>query len=548
MIMKKYLSIIVTIIMMFGSTKISAQVKIGDNPTTVNSGSLLELESTNKGLLMPRLADTTSISNPPQGMFMFNNNDTSLYFRRLGGWRRLSIGDDNYWKGIGFDIGLPVDRIYTQFPVTISMLGNPPLGMHAPFQTRGMIGNTLAMFGNGAPDNTAGISLVGNWPGIFFNSYYNSGNTNMAPGYSGNISLDPNAGNYWFSFNNNATSPNTKVNQATKMYLSKDGKLGLNTTISNRAWMEEQGAVNNASAIFGGEGAGVAIEEHFPSIGFNSYYNGSGYSSIGAGYGGEIGIDQNNGDFYVTTTKGNVGTANNIYAGYVRTFNVAPSGDVGINTLTPGSQLEIAQPNNTISPSNGLTFTSYDGSHTPAVFGGYNLSVYTGVLNGNSFEGSYLVFQAGAPEGSYSVEANIDYSGSYHQTSDRRFKKDIASLDQKDMLQKLLSLKPSNYHFINQNTNTPKSYGFIAQDVEQVFPEFVNTIQDKKMLAYSSFIPVIVAAMQEQQQEIETLKTQNPIAPSVQTENNDLKSQVSTLTDMVKQLQQKVDALEKQGK
>lgn len=546
--MKKYLSIIVTIIMMFGSTKISAQVKIGDNPTTVNSGSLLELESTNKGLLMPRLADTTSISNPPQGMFMFNNNDTSLYFRRLGGWRRLSVGDDNYWKGIGFDIGLPVDRIYTQFPVTISMLGNPPLGMHAPFQTRGMIGNTLAMFGNGAPDNTAGISLVGNWPGIFFNSYYNSGNTNMAPGYSGNISLDPNAGNYWFSFNDNATSPNTKVNQATKMYLSKDGKLGLNTTISNRAWMEEQGAVNNASAIFGGEGAGVAIEEHFPSIGFNSYYNGSGYNSIGAGYGGEVGVDQNNGDFYVTTMTGKAILADKPFsAGFVRTFNINNQGYVGINTDAPQSQIEIEQPDNSINSSNGLTFTSHEGAN-PVNTTSFNISGFTGFLNGATFPGSYLVFQTDYGSGFVQV-ANIDLNGNYHQTSDARYKKDISSLDQKDMLQKLLTLKPSNYHFIEEKTTMPKSYGFLAQDVEKVFPEFVNSIQGKKMLAYSSFIPVIVAAMQEQQQEIEALKTQNRFAsPSVQNENNDLKSQVSALTDMVKQLEQKVDALEKKVK
>lgn len=553
--MKKHLYSIVTILTMLGSTKILAQVKIGDNPTVVNSGSLLELESTNKGLLMPRLADTTSISNPPQGMFMFNNNDTSLYFRRLGGWRHLSVGDDNYWKGIGFDIGLPVDRIYTEFPVTVSMLGSAPLGMHAPFQTRGMIGNTLAMFGNGAPDHTAGISLVGNWPGVYFNSYYNSNIFTMAPGNTGNISLDESntaGGAFLFKLTGYAANANTSVsNGNAQMILNNDGKLSLNTgTVSTRAWFEQHGAVNNASAIFGGEGAGVAIEEHFPSIGFNSYYNGSGYNSIGAGYGGEVGVDQNNGDFYVTTMTGKAILADKPFsAGFIRTFNIAPSGNVGINTIDPESELEIANLDNSISPSNGLTFTSVE--HSIYTYsGGFNLSAFVGVLNGDIFDGtSYLVFQAKHSDGTFSNVANIDEQGNYHQTSDRRFKKDIASLDQNDMLQKLLSLKPSNYHFINQSNNTQKSYGFIAQDVEQVFPEFVNTIQNKKMLAYSSFIPVIVAAMQEQQQEIEALKNQNrSTTPSVQTENDDLKNQVSTLKDMVKQLQEKVDALQKQVK
>ena len=45
-----------------GQQTAQAQVKIGDNPTTINLGSVLELESTNKGLLMPRisLANTTT--------------------------------------------------------------------------------------------------------------------------------------------------------------------------------------------------------------------------------------------------------------------------------------------------------------------------------------------------------------------------------------------------------------------------------------------------------------------------------------------------------
>lgn len=41
-----------------------AQVKIGDNPTSINANSVLEIESTNKGLLMPRvtLSNTTAAS------------------------------------------------------------------------------------------------------------------------------------------------------------------------------------------------------------------------------------------------------------------------------------------------------------------------------------------------------------------------------------------------------------------------------------------------------------------------------------------------------
>lgn len=55
----------------------AAQVKIGDNPTTINPNSILELENTSKGLLLPRL-NLVATNNPAptnafvQGMFIFN--------------------------------------------------------------------------------------------------------------------------------------------------------------------------------------------------------------------------------------------------------------------------------------------------------------------------------------------------------------------------------------------------------------------------------------------------------------------------------------------
>jgi hypothetical protein len=54
----------------------SGQVKIGDNPTTLSSSSILELESTSKGFVPTRL-DANQISNladPATGMMVYNTN------------------------------------------------------------------------------------------------------------------------------------------------------------------------------------------------------------------------------------------------------------------------------------------------------------------------------------------------------------------------------------------------------------------------------------------------------------------------------------------
>ena len=67
----------------------NAQVKVGNNPTTINTNSVLEIESTNKGLLMPRLALTSTTTASPlsahvAGMNVYNTATAGdvTYFRK----------------------------------------------------------------------------------------------------------------------------------------------------------------------------------------------------------------------------------------------------------------------------------------------------------------------------------------------------------------------------------------------------------------------------------------------------------------------------------
>src|ERR1700754_1666419 len=73
-------------------TLLQAQLKVGDNPTNMQKSSILELESTRQGLLLPRLADTASINalNPPDGMIIFLNADKSLRLRSNGSWKKIA--------------------------------------------------------------------------------------------------------------------------------------------------------------------------------------------------------------------------------------------------------------------------------------------------------------------------------------------------------------------------------------------------------------------------------------------------------------------------
>jgi hypothetical protein len=76
------------------STK--AQLKIGDQATTINKSAILELQSTKQGFLLPRLTDTAAINGltPPDGMIIYlqttTGADRGLYIRKSGIWQRIT--------------------------------------------------------------------------------------------------------------------------------------------------------------------------------------------------------------------------------------------------------------------------------------------------------------------------------------------------------------------------------------------------------------------------------------------------------------------------
>ncbi len=73
--------------------QVSCQIKIGDNPTIIDSTSLLELESHNKGLLLPRLntQEMNAMIKPPNGVIIFNTDSSSIVIRTNGGWRKIQL-------------------------------------------------------------------------------------------------------------------------------------------------------------------------------------------------------------------------------------------------------------------------------------------------------------------------------------------------------------------------------------------------------------------------------------------------------------------------
>jgi len=214
-----------------------------------------------------------------------------------------------------------------------------------------------------------------------------------------------------------------------------------------------------------------------------------------------------------------------------------------------------------VATSNLTTGESY-GIHATAgnAASGYNYGVYanlTGCHNGAALYatdddwGSQFVngryagyFQGrvhatgmsigGTPNSSYTlnVKGNVHVDGAFSTTSDSRYKTNVKNLG--SALEKIAGLRPVTYNFkaedlseyyalvpdsvkisdekdlrkyfgLGEKRDTKrKQIGFIAQELQQVFPELVHK-DDQGMLSvnYIALIPVLTGAIQEQQQIIE---------------------------------------------
>jgi trimeric autotransporter adhesin len=80
----KLLSIIIATLF---ATNVHAQLKIGDNPNTIFASSALEIESTDKGVLIPRMtkAQKNTIVTPSTGLLVFQNAPDSVGFHYYNG-------------------------------------------------------------------------------------------------------------------------------------------------------------------------------------------------------------------------------------------------------------------------------------------------------------------------------------------------------------------------------------------------------------------------------------------------------------------------------
>lgn len=142
----------------------------------------------------------------------------------------------------------------------------------------------------------------------------------------------------------------------------------------------------------------------------------------------------------------------------------------------------------------------------------------TGISSGNNTGINYGLYgsaSGGATNYAIYAAGDMNYTGTLTNVSDRKFKNNIQTVDSNTALNSLLQLKPSSYSFKpefikSMNMSDKAQIGFIAQELQQVFPDLVSinkhpgqTKNEPSIeylgVNYIGLIPILTASIKEQQ-------------------------------------------------
>lgn len=166
--------------------------------------------------------------------------------------------------------------------------------------------------------------------------------------------------------------------------------------------------------------------------------------------------------------------------------------------------------------------------------GSTGTTIFYGNIDTDRPDGLYLQYSH------YNVPTIINYNTKVYTTgistngvwyaSDIRLKKDITPLE--DSLDKILSLRGVNYFWKDKISGTGKQTGFIAQEVEKVFPEVVSE-NDKgtKNVNYSALIAPVVESIKTIYPKV--INNTSEIA-KLKAENKSLEERIAKLESLVK--------------
>lgn len=544
-------TISILLVMTMAITHLKAQ-NVGIGTNTPQASAALDISATNKGFLLPRLteAQRLAIANPAKGLLVYQT-DGNIGLQHFDGTAWKSLQANGSFVDLTSDQSIAGNKVFTKDlfinqirlgnganGITSSLafgpgnLGfnqginnvaighramsyneagnnNSALGFFAMyFNTVGV--NNVAVGSNSLRDNTNGsqntvvgtdamrknLSGYGNQAFGYTALYDNiSGNSNVAIGFS---SLGNNiGGNGNTAVGNNAISQLEWGKNNTAIGYYADIVL---TDAQNATAIGASAEANCSHCLILGAQKDVNYNRPSVSVGIGVKKPLSMLHVDPDGSGGIlVGTDKFEGGY--TTIQMGISAKS---GGYGFLQSVSASGSAyGTLALNPESGKVGIRTGNAI----GDLHVKQSVETTPVATGGLALERRntTDRWNLATDQNNYLSFAFNGSAKSYINPSN----GSYVTLSDMRIKKDIQPLE--PVLAKVMQLQPKTYHYQDNKTTAPLSYGLIAQELEALFPDMVSTDEASgiKAVGYDHLIVVALKAIQELKGEIEVLKIEN---------------------------------------
>lgn len=291
------------------------------------------------------------------------------------------------------------------------------------------------------------------------------------------------------------------------------GNVGIGTATPDKAGLVVNTVVGSTPAIFGENTSGVGLDVAWPGIAFNGYYN-AGRKPLVDGFVGGINMDPSNGLIKIYNSAAS-GTANTNISQFDRVY-INNQGKVGIGVSSPDQLLDVNGRarirHNTFTAGIWMSNSLNSTNGADGAFYGMKTDTEAGIYIGNAWR--FWVNNTG----NVTVGGTVTASCGVLVCSDLRYKKNITSLN--NSLENILQINGVRYDFKKEdfperNFSDKNQIGFIAQQLEKIYPEMVFTDEKGyKSVDYARLTPVLVEALKEQQQMIDQLKSDNHILNS----------------------------------
>ena len=470
-------NILITIVIML-SYNASLMAQVGINTTTPDPSSMLDIQSTAKGLLIPRmtLVERNNIPSPAQGLMVYQTDNTpGFYYYNGSTWSAIVAAEDDKWivQGVNmYNANTGNVGIGTATPKELFQIGDNSASS-----------NTLLVTSGEGEVSSLTLYLEDN------NDYVN---------YSDRTAI----GNINFSINERITADGAPTDyDIAKVYSRIQGRVHSDDGGTNGGWIQgglgfytsnptdanaNDGLVENMTIAYNGDvGIGTTEPQQKLHVAGNAKISGSTYFGT---------------NLISTSNVARIHSDNTYGPAWLEYQNTATSNAaiLDIKTTNFGGQIS----------SRGIHALYLNGGNGKTVVAGTN-GFFTTSVGGNPI--------ALYTEKSLYVKGNMYRTGSSSTVSDRRYKTDINELD--NALGLISQFNGYRYHyktkaFPDLNLEKRTQIGYIAQELQKVLPEVVTENDEGfLMVDYSKVTPVLLMAIKEQQAiieaqnaEIETIK------------------------------------------